>query len=278
MRACAARENRASARTLTNAFDQMLSTSPLLTHYGFRHAFFTREGGVSEGPYATLNFAVSTGDEPARVAENTARAAAALGVSVARLYYLSQVHGTGVVRIAGDEDRDALVRVEGDATLSTTSGVACGVRSADCGTVLVGDAASGAVVAIHAGWRGTEAGVVAAGVEALVRIVPTKPRLVAAIGPLIETCCFEVGHDVADRLARSSRLGEAAVTRSAEKAHVDLRAVIADQLGAAGLAEDAIDQVRGCTVCDAARFFSFRRDGKASGRLLSAIVARAPAL
>jgi YfiH family protein len=264
----AARENSAGAYARV-----MLVTSPLLSRNGFRHAFFTRQGGVSEGVYATLNFAVSTGDEPGRVRQNVALAAAALGVPAARLYFLSQVHGTGVVALSGEEDREAVVHVEGDATLTLRPGIACGVRSADCGTILVGDLRSGAVAAIHAGWRGTEAGVVEAAIDALTRATSGAVELVAAVGPLIEACCFEVGHDVADRLAACSALGEAAVTRRPEKAHVDLRAILGEKLRAKGIAAGAIDHVRGCTVCDAQRFFSFRRDGKASGRLLSAIVA-----
>jgi YfiH family protein len=252
----------------------MRQTSNLLSQHGFAHGFFSRRGGVSEGSYATLNFAASTGDDPDRVRENVSRAATELGIGPERLYFLSQVHGTVAVRLTGTEARDDVVRMEGDATFSTARGVACGVSSADCGTILIGDRETGAVLAIHAGWRGTEIGVVESAVFALRQALGKEGDLIAAIGPHIEVCCFEVGADVAERLARSSSLGEGAVDRLSEKPHVDLRRILEAKLVALGFATDAIDHVRGCTVCDAERFFSYRRDGKLSGRLLSAIVSR----
>jgi YfiH family protein len=227
---------------------------------------------VSPDPYATLNFAASTGDDPANVAANLERASALLGVE--RIGFLSQVHGTHAVRLDGREDPRELVRVEGDATFSTVEGVACGVRSADCGTILAGDRETGAVVAIHAGWRGTELGVVEAGIAALREAIGSRGDIVAAIGPLIESCCFEVGADVAARLASCSALRERAIVkRVGEKAFVDLRAILEQKLSALGV---ETDQVRGCTVCDRARFFSYRREGKVSGRMLAAIVCLTP--
>ncbi len=254
----------------------MLMASPLLRAHGFRHAFFTRQGGVSTGAYASLNFASSTGDDPSNVCENLARAAAALDVRLSKLHFASQVHGIDVLHVSSGDDRAETVRREADAVLSTEPGIACSVRSADCGTVLVGDARSGAVVAAHAGWRGTELGVVEAAVDALTRSVGEPCELVAAVGPLIEACCFEVGDDVAARLGALAPR-EAVVTRPREKAHVDLRAIIGTKLVQKGVSATRVDHVRGCTMCDSERFFSFRRDGKASGRLLAAIVARAPA-
>jgi YfiH family protein len=252
----------------------MLLSSALLTRHDFAHGFFTRRGGVSGGLYASLNFAASTGDDPANVRENVSRAASALRVTPARLYFLSQVHGTTAVRLGGADPREDLLVVEGDATFSTIGGVACGVRSADCGTILIGDRTTGAALAIHAGWRGTELGVVESAVMALRQALGDAGDLIAAVGPLIETCCFEVGRDVAERLAAVSAVGEGAIDRQRSKPHVDLRRILGAKLEALGLSDDAIDHVRGCTVCDPERFFSYRRDGKASGRLLSAIVAR----
>jgi YfiH family protein len=250
-------------------------SSERLIRAGFAHAFFLRTGGVSAGAYASLNFAASTGDDPANVERNLGLAATELGVRRERIYFLSQVHGIGSVRLDGTEDPRKMVKVEGDATFSTTAGVACAVRSADCGTILAGDRRSGAVVAIHAGWRGTELGVVEAGFRALREALGAEGDLVVAVGPLIEKCCFEVGLDVAARLASCSPLGEDAIARRAgEKAFVDLRAILGAKLEALGVKRDAIDQVGGCTVCDRERFFSYRRDGQKSGRMMAAIVAR----
>jgi hypothetical protein len=249
--------------------------SPLLAEAGFAHAFFTRAGGVSPPPWDTLNFAAATGDDPAAVRENFARAAQVLGVAASRLYVVSQVHGVAAQVLRGDEDREQVLRAVGDITLSRAPGVACGVRTADCVPILIADRTSGAVAAIHSGWQGTVANAAAAGVRALRELIGDRGDLVAAIGPHIEACCFEVGPDVAAQLAGCSALGESAVI-AGEKVHVDLRAIVRAQLEAEGIAATAIDDVRGCTVGDRERFHSFRRDGQVSGRLLSAIVVQEP--
>jgi YfiH family protein len=249
--------------------------SRLLREAGFRHAFFTRRGGVSMPPWDSLNFATSVGDAPERVGRNLVIAATALGVEKARLYMLSQVHGTASRVLSGDEDPGEVVRSIGDITLSFVPSVACGVRTADCVPVLVGDRASGAALAIHSGWRGTVAGAASAGIAALRALVEGEGDLVAAIGPHIASCCFEVGDDVAGALAACSSAGEGAVLRAAgTKTRVDLRRIVRAQLEAAGLHAARIDDVDGCTVCEPLRFHSYRRDGPRSGRMLSAIVAR----
>jgi polyphenol oxidase len=245
----------------------------MLAAAGFRHGFFTREGGVSPPPWDSLNFAASVGDDPARVLENVRRAARALGVDHERLYVLSQVHGTASRALTGAEDRDEVVRSEGDITLSRAPGVACGVRSADCVPVLVADRITGAVAAVHSGWRGTVAGAAAAGLAALRELVGGPGDLLAAIGPHIAVCCFEVGDDVAAALAGCSSAAAGAVSATpGRRSHVDLRRIVRAQLEAAGVRPELIDDVPGCTVCEPERFHSFRRDGARSGRLLSAIV------
>lgn len=251
-------------------------TSPILEKAGFRHAFFTRIGGVSRPPWDTLSFVLATGDDPAAVGENLRRAAAILGVDPARVYYLSQDHGTAHRVLDGSEDREELLKTVGDITLSRTPGLACGVRSADCVPILIADRRSGAVAAIHSGWKGTVVNVARAGIRALRELIGAPGDLIAAVGPHIERCCFEVGPDVAAQLAAASSLGDAAVIAGSGKPHVDLRRVVHAQLEAEGIAPEAIDDVAGCTVGDRDRFHSFRRDGKVSGRLLSAIVPRPP--
>ena len=260
--------------------------SGMLVDAGFSHAFFTRQGGVSAADIGPLNFAVSAGDEPARVAQNVALAAALRGVAASRVYFLSQVHGVAHALLDGLEAPADVVQREGDVIVARAPGVACGVRTADCVPVLVADRRSGAVAAIHSGWKGTVLDVVAAGVAALRAaitagdggpvVVDGEPDLVAAIGPHIERCCVEVDADVAGDLAGASSLGRSAVEeRPGAKPHVDLRAIVRAQLVDAGVRDPAIDDVPGCTVCDVARFHSFRRDAAKSGRMLSAIVSRA---
>jgi hypothetical protein len=249
--------------------------SLLFRQAAFSHAFFTRRGGISRPPWNSLNFAASTGDDPEAVRENLLRAARMLGVPVDNLYFLSQVHGVAAVVLQGHEDRAEVLKRVGDITLSRMPGVACAVRSADCVPVLLADRRSGAVAAVHSGWRGTVQGAVLAGVAALRELVTGEVDLIAAVGPHIKRCCFEVGEDVAAELARASSAGERAVHQaSGGKARVDLRLVVHAQLTAAGIASDSIDDVAGCTVCDKDQYFSYRRDGQRSGRLLSAVVVR----
>lgn len=244
--------------------------STLLERVGFRHGFFMRRGGVSEAPWKSLNFSTSTGDAPAAVAENLRRAAGELGIDAHLVYYLSQVHGIDVHELRGNEKRGDALRREGDITASAVAGVGCAVRMADCPAVLIADRESGAVAAVHSGWRGTVRGACAAGVNALQAMGARS--LVAAVGPCIEQCCFEVGEDVAAEIARASSAAESVVDRSRARPHVDLRRVLHAQLSDLGVAE--VDHVAGCTVCDSERFHSYRRDGPKSGRMIAIVVAR----
>ncbi len=242
--------------------------SARLTAEGFRHGFATREGGVSEGTFASLSFA--HGKEPeAAIEENLRRLAETVGFDPEALVEVSQVHGARVIE--GQGDRQRLRREEADAVV-VRGGAAAGVRIADCVPVLVGDRETGAAAAIHAGWRGIVAGVISRGVNAMGGRGTDK---VAAIGPCIGACCFEVGPDVARTIA--AVVGdEGVITRSlGAKAFVDLRRAARARLLAAGLQGANVEDVQGCTRCDGARFHSYRRDGEASGRHLAVIVSRA---
>ena len=243
------------------------------------------EGGV-QGPardgeivsVAELNFSAAHGAEG--VARSMAWAAGALGVGADRVYLASQVHGRDVLRVAGDQDVHFILRQRADALVAGDPLVACGVRVADCVPILAGDKTSGAVVAIHSGWQGTELNVVQAAIEALRgeggrengRERGRDGALVAAIGPHIGVCCFEVGEDVAARLAACSNAVDVIDRTRGERPHVDLARIVRAQLLAAGVRDGDIDDVPGCTKCDNARFYSFRRDREQSGRHLAAIV------
>jgi YfiH family protein len=244
-------------------------SSPLLARAGFRHAFFTRHGGVSSDPYATLNFSISVGDREANVHENLQRAARVLGVEPERLCFLSQVHGRAVVTLDDDSRSESTRYLEGDALVTSSPKLACAVRTADCVPILLADRRSGAVGAAHAGWRGAVLGVARAAVYALRELAGPGAQLIAAIGPHISVRAFEVSSDVASEILSAS-LDPQIVDSSGPKPHVDLRRMLRAELADAGVTE--IDDVLGCTVSEPERFFSYRRDGKASGRHLSAIV------
>jgi hypothetical protein len=243
-------------------------TSSLLSSGGFSHGFATRRGGVSRPPFDTLNFRVTESERAEDVAENLRRFALAVGFAPSELHLVNQVHGSRVV-LAGDRGT-AGERDDADAVVVDGNNVG-GVRVADCVPILVGDLVSGRAAAIHAGWRGIEAGVIGA---ALAALGDSRSARVAAVGPCIGGCCFEVGRDVAERIVRAAGDPNIATNSSAEKARVDLRMAARAQLRAHGLSAGDIDDVGGCTKCETERFFSFRRDGEASGRHLAAIRAR----
>jgi YfiH family protein len=258
---------------VSNADHAECLQSELLAREGFRHAFFTRNGGVSSGPFESLSFSASVGDSPENVRQNLERAARELGVSTDRIFFASQVHGHEVVEIDAASSQPAVLRVEADAVWSRLPATACAVRSADCVPILLADRRSGAAAAVHAGWRGCVAGVVRSAVEALRRASGPDAELVAAIGPHISAEAFEVGESVAAELQALVAV-PVVIRADGAKPHADLRRLVRAQLSAEGLADAAIDDVFGCTLRDPSRFFSYRRDGARSGRHLSAVVPR----
>ena len=245
--------------------DEAVLRARLFTQAGIRHGFSTRLGGVSAGSYASMNLARNVGDDPAAVAENHRRFAAAVGYEPARLFESSQVHAARVLRTDGTAAL-ATRAEEADALVTSTPGDAVAVRVADCVPVLLAAPGRAVVAAVHAGWRGVTQRVIAAAVEAM---GGRGDGLIAAVGPCIGPCCFEVGEEVAEEIAGAS--SAAVVLRTGDgRPRVDLRAAVAAQLE--GIGARSVEHVGGCTRCAGERFHSYRRDGKASGRMLAAIV------
>ena len=221
---------------------------------GAQVLFSTRRGGVSDGPFASLNLGRLTDDDAAHVDENRARLAAQTGVPRARFLYGRQVHGARVRRATeppsaerppGDEDGQATALPDAAAL----------VFVADCLPVML--AADGAVAAVHGGWRGLADGILAEGIAALRELGATGP-VTAAIGPGAGGCCYEVGEEVHAHFAgeHDARVGER---------NLDLKRIAREQLERAGAA--AVHDTGLCTMCaDPALFFSHRRDGGVTGR------------
>jgi YfiH family protein len=207
--------------------------------------FTTRVGGVSEGPYASLNLGRWTDDDPCAVAENRRRAADGRPLAFGR-----QVHGTRVLTVDGATTEDAIADVDGVATAA--SGVAALVLTADCLPIAL--ATPKAIAMVHAGWRGLADGVLEAGVQA-VRALDPAGELAAAIGPGAGGCCYEVGDEVAARFP--------GVPRRADRT-IDLKAIAADRLAAAGVSR--LLDVGRCTMCEPDVFFSHRASGGLTGR------------
>jgi len=248
-------------------------TSQRLLQLGFRHGFSLRIGDSNHSLLA-LNQGSFISENPDHLQENYREVERAIGCRSDCLFQLNQVHGA-VVRSVESKDRVRDIRREnGDALLATESGIAVGVRVADCLSLLLADPNTGAVAAVHAGWRGVVAGVVEAAIAALVTRAQTQvERVQAAIFPHIRSCCFEVDRSVADTLAAVCPTREV-VDNGYRKPHVDLASIVRSQLNISGIADDRIDEVKGCTRCQPDRFFSYRRDGESSGRHLAAIAVR----
>jgi YfiH family protein len=192
--------------------------------------------------------------------EGRARVAAAL-VSSGRLRLLRQVHGTHVCHAPWEGTP------EGDVGMATQPGELLGIETADCLPVLIIDPARRAVAAAHAGWRGTAAGVTARAVEAIVAQGSRPGDLLAALGPSIGVCCYEVGPDVQEAFGPAgARFFE---TGPRGRAHLDVRAANRAQLLAGGLRDDAIHDIPDCTYHLPDRYFSYRRDGRGAGRMIS---------
>jgi len=252
----------------------LITQSKLLLDHGFAHGFSTRRGGVSKPPFDALNLGRNLGDDMAHVEINHGCLAEVIGYDVKRLAEASQVHGTRCVSIEEPFNVLTFRQQEADAIIATQPRDAASTRTADCTPVLIGCLATRAVVAIHAGWRGTVEGVIPNAIKAF-REQP-RGRLVAAIGPHIRAASFEVGDDVAARIdeaGRAAGLTGSVITRAeGKRAHADLSRVVVGQLMQCGLALSDIDDVGGDTFADASLYFSHRRDAQHAGRQLSVIV------
>lgn len=223
---------------------------------GARVAFSTRRGGVSEGPYESLNLGILTDDEPARITRNRSIVAGRAGVEPGRVAMGWQVHGADVKEWREGEGpggfasppggANGLARVDAHAT--ELEGLALLVLVADC--VPVALAAPGRVAMLHCGWRGLAAGVV----ERALETFAAAPQ--AAIGPGIGPCCYEVGPEVLEAFRHLHGAGQGS--------SLDLKAVVRCKLEAGGV--DSIEDVGLCTSCRPDLFFSHRRDGGVTGR------------
>jgi YfiH family protein len=244
---------------------------------GFVHGFTTRAGGVSAPPYDTLNLGGKWGDDPAAVAENRRRLAEAVGGAP---FVARQVHGTVVRRVRADESRAEVARHEADGLCSDVPGLVLGVFVADCVPVVMADPRTGCCAAVHAGWRGTVAGILPGAVRLLAAEFGARPAdLRVALGPAIGPCCFEVGLEVVEAFQaaipepRERGILHPSPRGLADKAHVDLHAANRWLLERAGVNPETVDAIAGCTRCDRERFFSFRRDGASTGQQMGVIAA-----
>jgi YfiH family protein len=237
------------------------------------HGFFTRQGGVSEGAFASLNCSLSGRDHARAVAENRARAAAALELPPAALVGLFQVHSPDVAVL--DEPWSVEARPRADAVVTRRRGLALGIVTADCAPVLFADAEAGVIGAAHAGWRGALAGIIEATLAAMEALGARRRRVAAAIGP----CIRQPSYEVDEAFRRTFLAADAAHARffapgrRPGHAQFDLAGFCAAALAAAGVG--GVSVVAADTFAEQDRFFSYRRATLAGegpiGHQLSAI-------
>ncbi len=223
-----------------------------------RHGFFTRRGGVSTGPYTSLNCSLSSEDDADAVRENRARAAAVIGLAPDRLIGLTQVHGAEVVTVG--EPWRAGSGPRADAMVTNRAGIGLGVITADCAPVLLHDPAAGVIGAAHAGWRGAVAGIMEATVASMQALGANPGRIAAAIGPCIGPYSYEVAMDLREAVLLAGPAGAERCFRAGSRPGrwwFDLAGYCRLRLNAAGVSQ--VQAIGVDTLADASRFFSHRR-------------------
>lgn len=239
-----------------------------------RHGFFTRNGGVSQGIYASLNCGLGSDDDVDAVLENRTRVCQHLNGAGDSVLTVHQCHSARAVLADGPIARDVLPRA--DAIVTTTPGLVIGALAADCTPVLFADAEAKVVAAAHAGWRGAVGGILEATVVEMEQAGAVRNRIRAAVGPCISQEAYEVGpefeHRLMDMDSRNARFFRQFTDQG--RAYFDLPGFVVSRLQALNLA--AIDNVTACTNADDSRFFSYRASKRRSepdyGRQISAIV------
>ncbi len=244
--------------------------SPLLAAHGMHGIFSLRNGGVSPPPFDSLNLADDTGDDAALVKKNLDILIRQSGINSVP-HRSVQVHDCQTLLCSGagrmhNEQADILLSGDGNAVA---------VRVADCTPILLADPTTGLVAAVHAGWRGTVDRVAAHAIGSMLNAGATTGNILACIGPCIGLCCFQIGPETADILSRSSPGAEAFVQARDGQYFADLTALNRLQLAQAGIGQANIEYLvkapAACTCCNAQHFFSYRRDGQASGRHLAIV-------
>ena len=252
--------------------------SPLLLKQGIKHGFSTRRGGVSRGIYATLNTGLTTGDEISRVKENRQKFLSLWGLSLEKAVAGLSVHGVRVTPVSsadkgrGQELGDGVPDTDG--LITNERELALTVHSADCQMILIFDPWRKIIGVAHAGWRGLLLGMGTVIIKKMEEYYGTNPEHVTAVvGPSICVDCFEVGVEVVQyfRFRRQYRTPLVFNSPTRGSYYIDLRGIIREQLQEAGVTEDKLSISTLCTKEHPAWFYSHRRDGSRTGRMMGFI-------
>ncbi len=253
--------------------------SPLLKEYDFiTHAFCTRCGGVSEGNFANLNFSLREGDEEKMVSRNWETLASSFDLSVEQFFMAKQVHSDGIL-VIDDDPASPLIgdpTIDFDAIISNRPGLAIGILTADCVPVLLVDTTKRVIGIVHAGWKGTSLNIAEKAVDTFVRRFSSSTTdIIAAIGPAIGRCCYQVD-DVVFEAMKEDGNRNSFFSKCNEKGKwmFDLPLANRFQIQRAGVPPENIFLLNVCTSCHVDIFFSHRRDRGNTGRQLSFIFLR----
>jgi YfiH family protein len=237
--------------------------------------FTTRHEGVSRPPYNSLNLGLSTLDSPHTVEGNRSLLARAFGTRVERLVSVTQVHGSDLLVLdQPNPDFSHFQKLECDGIVTNQPGVMIGVCVADCVPLLLLDPVQKVAAALHAGWKGTAQGIAVKGVEAMAELFDSRPaHILAAIGPAIGPCCYEVDEPVAVAFREQDGNFESFARPAAPgKWRLDLVEANRRQLLRAGVGEERIETSNLCVCCEKNLFFSYRREGGETGRQMGFIM------
>ena len=230
------------------------------------HGFFSRHGGVSSGPWASLNVSAAVGDDTQCVATNWDRIKRS--VPSLALLRMRQVHGVEVVKVAAADD----AAHEADGMITGTAGIGLPIVTADCVPLLCVAPDAGVVMALHAGWRGTLGGIAEAGLQAAQNWFAVAPsQWHVALGPAIGGCCYEVEVEIGNRLVDRWGAMSDAWQPAGSHGQLDLRQANREILTVCGVPDSQIAVVGPCTSCRSDDYFSHRRSNGRTGRQLSLI-------
>jgi YfiH family protein len=239
---------------------------PELAEIGWlKHAFLTRQGGVSTPPYDSLNWSSNNGDLEEHVIQNRNRTASVFGVNPERFLLLRQIHQDGILLLKGMIEK-VPPPLEYDAVIIDSPNAFVGIQTADCLPVLIVDRSKRVLAAVHAGRQGTALHIVNKVLRKMVEAFGSFPGdLLIGLGPSIRSCCYEIDEQVFHPEWKPH-----SITERAGKWWIDLAKITIDALKTEGIREDQISCVDLCTCCHPELLYSYRRDGR-TGRQLSFI-------
>ncbi len=246
-----------------------------LDAYGeIAHGITARHGGVSSGPWASLNLTKGNGDEPGNVEENLRRVSAAFGIARGDLVSPNQRHTANAARVGAAERGHVLSNT--DTLLTDEAGVPILLRYADCTPVLLYDPRHGAFAVVHSGWRGTVGGAIPAALGVMAEAFGSRPAdIVAGIGPSIGPCCYEVGDDVVSAVRSAYADPETLLPRNgSSRRHFDLWSANRRWLRDAGVGQIEVAEI--CTACHMDEFFSYRGGKGQTGHFGALMMLRQP--